>query len=184
MTMQLEEMEARPEVRHAVALSVPSLIEVAEASAPQQGLTLPSGRHVAIDSAPHADRLTVRSRTGEIVLRVELTDAGPVLSFTGATIELAATRALRLRADQVDVLALGDITVSAGGALRERVGADHHTLVGGAERLEAARVEVQANEGAVAVRAMQHIALDGEHIGLNDDPEPAPFAWSAIAEEG
>ena len=28
---------------------------------------------------------------------------------------------------------------------------------------------------------MGRIALDGEHIGLNDDPLPRPFAWSALA---
>jgi len=33
----------------------------------------------------------------------------------------------------------------------------------------------------VGVRAMGRIALDGEHIGLNDDPLPQPFAWSASA---
>jgi hypothetical protein len=32
------------------------------------------------------------------------------------------------------------------------------------------------------VRALGRIALDGEHVGLNDDPLPRPFAWSAIAE--
>ena len=48
--------------------------------------------------------------------------------------------------------------------------------------MEAANVEIQANTGAVGVRAMGRIALDGEHIGLNDDPAPQPFAWSGIAD--
>jgi hypothetical protein len=30
---------------------------------------------------------------------------------------------------------------------------------------------------------MKKIALDGEHIGLNDDPLPQPFPWSALADE-
>jgi hypothetical protein len=42
-------------------------------------------------------------------------------------------------------------------------------------------VELQANQGGVSVRAMEKIALDGERIGLNDDPAPQPFPWSAIA---
>jgi hypothetical protein len=61
------------------------------------------------------------------------------------------------------------------------VAGDHHVRVGGDERVEAANVQLQANAGAVAVRALGRIALDGEHIGLNDDPLPQPFAWSAIA---
>jgi hypothetical protein len=67
------------------------------------------------------------------------------------------------------------------GTLRERVAGDHHVRVGGDEQVEAANVQIQASTGAVGVRAMGRIALDGEHIGLNDDPRPLPFAWSASA---
>jgi hypothetical protein len=48
--------------------------------------------------------------------------------------------------------------------------------------LEAAAIEQQASEGGVAVRAAGRIALDGEHIGLNDDPSPEPFRWSDASE--
>jgi hypothetical protein len=75
------------------------------------------------------------------------------------------------------------MTLTAGGSLRETVAGDHHTRVKGAERVEASAVEVQANEGAVGVRAMGKIALDGEHVGLNDDPLPRPFGWSEIADD-
>jgi hypothetical protein len=61
------------------------------------------------------------------------------------------------------------------------VAGDHHVRVGGDERVEAANVQLQANAGAVGVRALGRIALDGEHVGLNDDQLPRPFAWSAIA---
>ncbi len=53
----------------------------------------------------------------------------------------------------------------------------------GDARLEARAVEVQANERSVRVQAMEQIFLDGSHIGLNDDPSPTPFDWSAIAKE-
>jgi hypothetical protein len=59
----------------------------------------------------------------------------------------------------------------------------HHTRVAGTERLEAARVEMQANDDHFSIQAMSTIALDGEHIGLNDKPDPAPFAWSRLAQE-
>jgi hypothetical protein len=75
-------------------------------------------------------------------------------------------------------LAAGDVSIDAG-ALRERVAGDHHVRAGGDERVEAANVQLQASTGAVGVRAMGRIALDGEHIGLNDDPLPQPFACSA-----
>jgi hypothetical protein len=84
----------------------------------------------------------------------------------------------------VSIEATGDVSLEAGGSLVERIGETHHTRVGGDERLEAARLEVQANTGGVGMRAMGQIALDGEHIGLNDDPEPRPFAWSVIGDAG
>jgi hypothetical protein len=104
-----------------------------------------------------------------------------VLSFTGAILDLQATQKLRLAAREVSVEASGDVSISAGGSVRESIAGDHHTRVAGDERVEAANVQLQANEGAVGVRSIGKIALDGEHIGLNDDPLPRPFGWSRIA---
>jgi hypothetical protein len=146
-------------------------------------VTLASGRRYEMTAGEAGDQLTVRSRGGEIVLRIVVTDAGPVLSFSGASIDIAATQRLRLEGEEVLVRASGNVAIEAGGSLRERVGGDHHTSVAGDERLEASGVEVQASTGSVAVRAMGKIALDGETIGLNDDPLPQPFPWSGIADE-
>lgn len=160
-----------------------ALLDEISAPVAAADVTLTSGRSYEIKAGEGRDQLTVRGRGGDVVLRIEVTDQGPVLSFSGASIELSATRALRLAAEEVNVSAARDVTIEAGGSLRERVAGDHHTRVAGDERLEASRVEVQANAGPVAVRAMEKIAIDGEHIGLNDDPLPQPFAWSAIADD-
>jgi hypothetical protein len=159
-----------------------SVLDQIEAPIPEANVMLASGRRYELTAGTEADRVTIRSRTGEVVLRIEVTDAGPVLSFSGASVELVAARSLRLAAEDVSIEAGKDLSVSAGGSLRERVAGDHHLSVAGDERVEAANVELQANAGGVGVRAAQTIALDGEHIGLNDDPAPTPFAWSGIAE--
>src|SRR5580704_2523944 len=88
----------------------------AEAPARAADVTLVSGRRYELTTGAEADRVTVRSRTGEVVLRIEVTDAGPVLSFSGASVELVASRSLRLAAEEV--------TIDAG-TLRERVAGDH-----------------------------------------------------------
>jgi hypothetical protein len=140
-------------------------------------VVLASGRRYDVDAGEDdVDRVVVRGRGGEVLLRIEVTERGPVLAFSSAEIELSATRRLTLDA--------GEIAVRSRGALRVDVAGDRHARIAGAERVEAARVELQANEAGVAVRAMEAIRLDGEHIGLNDDPAPKPFAWSAIAEGG
>jgi hypothetical protein len=182
--MHGQEMAGRVTAGEPADGGTPTLMEVAAHTPEEADLVFPSGRRIAIEPGRHADRLTVRSRGGEIVLRVDLTDAGPIFSFTGADVEVTAAKRLRLRAAELDIHAAGDIALTAGGSLREQVGADHHARVAGAERIEAARVEVQASEESVSIRAMQRIALDGEHIGLNDDPAPAPFPWSTLGEEG
>jgi hypothetical protein len=158
----------------------PSLADV-DLPASAATVTLASGRRYELAAGADADRLTVRARSGEVVLRVEVTDAGPVLSFSGASVELVGARSLRLAAEEVSIEAGKDLSIASGGALRERVAGDHHVRVAGDERVEAANVEVQASAGGAAVRALGRIALDGEHIGLNDEPLPQPFPWSEIA---
>ena len=161
-------------VQDPAAEGVRSVLDQIEVPAPGANVMLASGRRYELTAGTDADRVTIRSRTGEVVLRIEVTDAGPVLSFSSASVELVAMRSLRLAANEVAIEA---------GSLNERVAGDHHVRVGGDERVEAANVQLQANEGAVGVRAMGRIALDGEHIGLNDDPLPRPFGWSASASD-
>lgn len=150
---------------------------------PVQGaeVTLASGRRYALEAGDGADRVTIRARDGEVVLRIEVSDRGPVLSFAAAEVDITAARRLRLSAERVEVEAAGDLTMAAGGSLAERASGDHHVTAGGSARLEAAAVEVQASSAGIGLRAMRAIRLDGEHIGLNDDPLPAPFAWSDLA---
>jgi hypothetical protein len=160
-----------------------AILDRVDAPVPSATVMLTSGRRYDVEAGAEADRLVVRSRAGDVVLRIEVTDAGPVLSFSGASLDLTATQRIRLAAQEVSVEATGDVSIVAGDSLRETIGGDHHTKVTGDERVEAANVQLQANTGAVGVRALGRIALDGEHIGLNDDPLPQPFAWSAIAGE-
>jgi hypothetical protein len=53
-------------------------------------LTLTSGRRYELRADGDRDQVTIRSAEGNIVLRIEVTDAGPVLSFSGASIDLVA----------------------------------------------------------------------------------------------
>lgn len=164
-------LESRPDVA----------LDDIEAPIASAAVTLLSGRRYELEAGAERDRLTIRSSSGEVVLRVEVTDRGPVLSFSGAEVELSAARSLRLAARDVSIAAERDVELAAGGSLRERVAGHHHVRAGGDARVEGASVELQANRDGVGVRAMRAIKLDGEHIGLNDDPLPQPFDWSEIA---
>lgn len=177
-----DERRATPPVETVHAEHPRPVLDEIDAPLESSQVTLTSGRRYELEAGGEKDRLTIRARGGAVILRIEVTDEGPILSFTSAAVELTSTRRLHLRAEEIELEAKRDLTVAVGGALMESVGGDHHLRVGGAERVEAAAIELQANAESVAVRAMGKIALDGEHIGLNDDPALKPFPWSEIAD--
>ncbi len=150
---------------------------------PVQGanLALSSGRRYELVALPEGDRLTVRSRGGSVLLRVLMTESGPLLAFESADVELAATGRLSLSAGEISIDARRSLTLSSGGDCTNRVTGTRHTRIGAADRLEAETVQIQASDGAVELRAAGRIAINGDHVGLNDDPCPHPFEWSAVA---
>jgi hypothetical protein len=167
-----------PEASAGAAL-LADVIEPCEAAR----VALTSGRTVEIESGGERDRIVVRAPRGEVVLRIEVTDAGPVLSFSSAEIELHSAGALRLDAATIEIASRGDVSIDAAGSLRQHVGGHLHTRVGADARLEAANVELLADDGHVDVLAIERVRLDGEHIGLNDNPAPRPFPWSRAARD-
>ncbi|WP_438028822.1 hypothetical protein [Sorangium sp. So ce233] len=53
-----------------------------DAPVPSATVSLSSGRRYEIEATLSGDRLFVRGRNGELILQMEITDAGPVLSFS------------------------------------------------------------------------------------------------------
>lgn len=62
------------------------------APVPAATVSLSSGRRYEMEATSGGDRLVVRGRTGEIILQMEITDAGPVLSFAAPDGERAGSR--------------------------------------------------------------------------------------------
>lgn len=159
----------------------PPILERVDSPVAAASIALTSGRRYELSAQPEGDRLTVVGRKGEVLLRITMTDKGPLLSFESAEIEIAAARKLALSADDVELVARRSMSTTVGGDARETVAGTRHAQIQGEDRVEAAAVALQASERGVEVRAMGRIALDGEHVGLNDDPAPRPFEWSTIA---
>jgi hypothetical protein len=93
---------------------------------------LPSGRSVVVRFGEEGEDLEVRSPEGDVEVRIELTDAGPVIRLCGARLELEAA-AVAVRCREFDVRAEGPLRMS-GGELRVKTEEDIH-LNGGVIRL-------------------------------------------------
>ena len=120
--------------------------------------TLSSGREVVLQGSAH-DRLVVRSPSGQVELSVRFTEQGPVLSFSGAAIDLVSPGAVTLdcgslRVRSRDGIALetsGDIVQNAKGALRG----------------EADDVSLRSRVGDLKLAANDDVIVEGERIRLN-----------------
>ena len=161
--------------------SIEDVMSSVERGCRQQTVTLSSGRRYELEAGEEVDRLVVRSASGTVLLRIAVGDQGPLLSFDSAEITLSARNKLKLSAPEVSIDA--DTLSTTSEERSEVVTGNRHSHVGGEDRLEAAAVAIQANEESVQVRAMDRVALDADHIGLNDMPCPTPFTWSALHEE-
>ena len=107
-------------------------------------LDLPSGRSIECQDAEAGGELvTIRGRNGQVELEVRLTEAGPVLRFDAAQLELRSTGAIRAICDRFEVEAAGAVSMVA------RV------------------VDIRATRGDVRVQANDDVKLNGERIKLN-----------------
>lgn len=146
------------------------------ALAPSATLPLASGRRVEVVEGRDADTIVVRATSGECVLRVRVTDAGPVLSFRAAALELDAG-ALALGCDDLRIVARRSAAIDVGGDLRERVRGDAVREAGGLAATDAREVAIRASRGGVAVEANDDVAIKGERVRLNSDDPPMPLTW-------
>ena len=127
-----------------------------------------SGRLVRLEAGEaDADQLTILDPRGEIELTIRLTPEGPVLTVSGANLELVATRTLSVRCEQLDLQVDQDARLGIGGSSQHVVEGDHESRVGGRARLEAHAARIEARRGNVELEANDDVRIDGERIWLN-----------------
>jgi len=82
-----------------------------------QQMQLDSGRQVVIHSNENEELLEIVETEGEVILRVRLTDAGPVISVQGTHLELKSTETLTLESKKVKIRAEEEARVESKGSL-------------------------------------------------------------------
>ena len=89
-------------------------------------LYLREGRTLTIQDAGHDDLVEIRSSSGELELRIKLTEDGPVLQMESVKLQLKATESVEIASKRVDIKATetlqlssdNDIKVDAEGEVR------------------------------------------------------------------
>lgn len=119
-----------------------------------------SGRRVELQTERGEDAITVRSAEGDCLLHVRMTEAGPVLRFQGAALELDAT---------------GDVAIACASL---RLAARDRVAISGRD------VSIEANRGGVKVHADDDVELDGERVLLNCADRPQQLAWESFLPGG
>ncbi|MEP7121468.1 MAG: hypothetical protein ABJE95_11180 [Byssovorax sp.] len=140
--------------------------------------TLPSGRRLEAElDATGADVLRIRAHDGQCVLTVRITDEGPVLSFSGASLELDARR-LDIACDDLRVRVGGSAALAIGGDVDTRVAGHATHRIEGASRTEAQSLALAAHPGGITLEANDDVALKGERVLLNSDDPPMPLSMA------
>lgn len=107
---------------------------------------MPSGRRVEIASGPAGDQIEVRSPDGMVEIRIALTAQGPVLSVSGAKLEINATESVTLNCRDLAINTTGSMNLSSQGS-----------------------VGIHA-QGEVVVQSQGNTNIDAQVVNLNCGP--------------
>jgi hypothetical protein len=104
--------------------------------------SLPSGRSVVVKVDGGREELEIRSPSGEMEVRITLTESGPVVNLRGARLEMEATDAVALRCRRFEVQSTEGTELTSSG-------------------------DVQITGRELKVRTERDIHMKGEVIRLN-----------------
>ncbi len=106
-------------------------------------LSLESGRQIRVSPGDDGELLEIAEPGGEIVLKIRLTEEGPVIAVEGARVSLRATETLDLSAKKIRVRSEEETAVESGG-----------------------RVAIES-EGEMELRSGEDVRVTGKLIHLN-----------------
>ncbi|MBI9082842.1 MAG: hypothetical protein JEZ11_04545 [Desulfobacterales bacterium] len=81
-------------------------------------LKLVSGRRISATAGETEDLLEVFAPDGNMVLKVRLTESGPVMVVEGCRLEMTAAASISLQAPQIDIRAEKNASIKSDGTLQ------------------------------------------------------------------
>jgi hypothetical protein len=109
---------------------------------------LPSGRTVLVRVDGRGEAIEVRSATGEMELRIALTDQGPVLSLRGARLEIDAADTVAVNCRRFEVRTTGGVMLDAAGDIALRSGAETQLRSAGDTYIDGQMVKLNCQDRA------------------------------------
>jgi len=81
-------------------------------------ITLKSGRLISAKSDKDQDILEIRESDGQMIIKMNLTDKGPVMIVEGARLELKSSESISLQAKNVEIDATEGAVIKSRGSLQ------------------------------------------------------------------
>ena len=148
------------------------LIETAQDSTGSKSNCCIEGRNTnrKIELAPSSedrDLVTISAPDGTVELQITLTDKGPILQVSAASIEMCAADRIALNCNELDVSVKEQMQLKCDGDLNQTVNGNFESTTKGTARVEARRIGVEATWGDVDIKANDDVYFTGERIYLN-----------------
>jgi hypothetical protein len=84
-----------------------------EEASDRREIYLREGRTLSVESAGNEELVEVRSSSGQVELRIKLTEEGPVLQFESARLQLKATEAVETESRRVEIKATESLQLTS-----------------------------------------------------------------------
>ncbi len=127
----------------------------------------PSGRRASFKNSDGEDLLIVKNPEGFVELMVRFTDAGPVLYFQSAALDIKSRGDFAVDCKKFRVRAKECIDLTSKGDLVQDVHGKMETKVVEESVIKARKIEIKSTLGDVDIKANDDVHLRGERIKLN-----------------
>jgi len=116
-------------------------------------ITMKSGRQLQVSDGADEELLVIHNPHGEVELTVRFTEAGPVLNFSAAAVNLQTPGELKIDCGKLKVNSADAIELSSAGDMVQVVNGDSKTHIQGKSFFEAHTVNMKSRRGNINIKA-------------------------------
>lgn len=92
--------------------------EEAEEASDRREVYLRDGRTLSVEDGGAEDLVEIRSSSGQVEVRIRLTEDGPVLQMESARLQLRATEAVEIASKRIEIKATESLALTSGNEVK------------------------------------------------------------------